>query len=228
MAAHDAAQSPEDYLEHAVRLAVQNVADGGGPFGAVVVTPDGRLHDGVNRVTRDNDPTAHAEVVAIRRAASELGSFNLSGSVLYSSCEPCPLCLSAALWAGSAASTLPPIGTGQRPQASTMPCSTNISTATGPTCCPSNTLTFLHPRLPSMPGAGTRTGPNTEAHVRAGSRPTPSSSCCWSPHKAILIHPSPMEPNAVPGATATPASARKVRTQARTSPPLTCETSAQR
>ncbi|MEW1820295.1 nucleoside deaminase [Arthrobacter sp. NPDC080031] len=98
MSAHDAAQSPEDYLEHALRLAVQNVADGGGPFGAVVVTPDGRLHDGVNRVTRDNDPTAHAEVVAIRRAASELGSFNLSGSVLYSSCEPCPLCLSAALW----------------------------------------------------------------------------------------------------------------------------------
>ncbi|GAA5195589.1 nucleoside deaminase [Arthrobacter gyeryongensis] len=98
MSAHDAAQSPEDYLEHAVRLAVQNVADGGGPFGAVVVTPDGRLHDGVNRVTRDNDPTAHAEVVAIRRAASELGSFDLSGSVLYSSCEPCPLCLSAALW----------------------------------------------------------------------------------------------------------------------------------
>ena len=86
------------YLEHAIRLAVQNVADGGGPFGAVVVTADGTVHEGSNRVTRDNDPTAHAEVVAIRRAAAASGSFDLSGAVLYASCEPCPLCLSAALW----------------------------------------------------------------------------------------------------------------------------------
>lgn len=83
----------------AVQTAVNNVAEGGGPFGALVVTPDGRLHHGVNRVTRDNDPTAHAEVVAIRRAAAESGNFDLTGSVLYTSCEPCPLCLSAALWA---------------------------------------------------------------------------------------------------------------------------------
>ncbi|MBT2514278.1 nucleoside deaminase [Arthrobacter sp. ISL-30] len=97
--ASEAETSPEGYLEIAVRLAAQNVADGGGPFSALVVTPDGQVHAGVNRVTRDNDPTAHAEVVAIRRAAADLGNFNLSGSVLYASCEPCPLCLAASLWA---------------------------------------------------------------------------------------------------------------------------------
>lgn len=98
MSAHNA-QQRDEYLDYAIRLAVQNVSDGGGPFGAVVVTPDGRIHEGVNRVTRDNDPTAHAEVVAIRRAASDTKNFDLSGSVLYASCEPCPLCLSATLWA---------------------------------------------------------------------------------------------------------------------------------
>ncbi|MGJ3192523.1 nucleoside deaminase [Paenarthrobacter nitroguajacolicus] len=98
MSAHSAHQR-EEYLNRAIRLAVQNVSDGGGPFGAVVVTPDGTVHEGVNRVTRDHDPTAHAEVVAIRRAAAAIGKFDLSGSVLYASCEPCPLCLSATLWA---------------------------------------------------------------------------------------------------------------------------------
>lgn len=87
------------FLEQAVELAVRNVADGGGPFGALVVTPDGQVHEGTNRVTRDNDPTAHAEVVAIRSAAAATANFDLSGAVLYTSCEPCPLCLSAALWA---------------------------------------------------------------------------------------------------------------------------------
>ena len=87
------------YLEQAVDLATQNVGDGGGPFGAVVVTPDGRVHAGVNRVTRDNDPTAHAEVVAIRAAAAATADFDLTGSVLYASCEPCPMCLASALWA---------------------------------------------------------------------------------------------------------------------------------
>src|SRR6478672_3842307 len=86
------------YLQQAIQLAIRNVADGGGPFGALVVTPDGRFHEGVNRVTRDNDPTAHAEVVAIRTAAAETRNFDLSGAVLYASCEPCPLCLAAALW----------------------------------------------------------------------------------------------------------------------------------
>ncbi|WP_427132946.1 nucleoside deaminase [Pseudarthrobacter sp. S9] len=88
-----------EFLNQAILLAVRNVSDGGGPFGALIVTADGRTHDGVNRVTQDNDPTAHAEVVAIRRAAAASANFDLSGSVLYSSCEPCPLCLAAALWA---------------------------------------------------------------------------------------------------------------------------------
>ncbi|MEA5454584.1 nucleoside deaminase [Sinomonas sp. JGH33] len=87
------------HLERAVELATANVAEGGGPFGAVVVMPDGTMFEGTNRVTRDNDPTAHAEVVAIRRAAAGTGDFDLHGAVLYTSCEPCPLCLSAALWA---------------------------------------------------------------------------------------------------------------------------------
>ncbi|MBT2530610.1 nucleoside deaminase [Arthrobacter sp. ISL-48] len=87
------------YLERAVALATRNVDDGGGPFGAVVVTRDGRVHEGVNRVTRDNDPTAHAEVVAIRTAAAASASYDLHGAVLYTSCEPCPLCLASALWA---------------------------------------------------------------------------------------------------------------------------------
>ncbi|CAM3083173.1 Guanine deaminase [Arthrobacter ulcerisalmonis] len=86
-------------LELAVQLATRNVADGGGPFGAIVVTSDGAVHHGVNRVTRDNDPTAHAEVVAIRAAATAMRNFDLHGAVLYTSCEPCPLCLAAALWA---------------------------------------------------------------------------------------------------------------------------------
>jgi guanine deaminase len=94
-----AADDVARYLGRAVELAVANVADGGGPFGAVVVLPDGNVFEGINRVTRDNDPTAHAEVVAIRRAASGAGTFDLRGAVLYSSCEPCPLCLAAALWA---------------------------------------------------------------------------------------------------------------------------------
>ena len=87
-----------DHLDRAIALAVDNVAAGGGPFGAIVVI-DGTAYEGVNRVTLDSDPTAHAEVVAIRRACAARGSFELAGAVLYSSCEPCPLCLSAAMWA---------------------------------------------------------------------------------------------------------------------------------
>lgn len=87
------------YLEQAVELATRNVREGGGPFGALVVTADGREHEGVNRVTRDNDPTAHAEVVAIRAAAAAMANYDLQGAVLYASCEPCPLCLASALWA---------------------------------------------------------------------------------------------------------------------------------
>ena len=89
----------EPWLTRAVELATENVAAGGGPFGALVVRGDVLLSTGQNRVTRDNDPTAHAEVVAIRTACADLGNFSLAGCVLYASCEPCPLCLAAALWA---------------------------------------------------------------------------------------------------------------------------------
>lgn len=87
------------WLARAVDLATANVAGGGGPFGAVIVRGDELVSTGQNRVTRDNDPTAHAEVVAIRSACSVLGDFSLAGCTLYTSCEPCPLCVSAALWA---------------------------------------------------------------------------------------------------------------------------------
>ncbi len=89
----------ERWLRLAVDRATANVADDGGPFAALVVRGDEVVADGVNRVTRDLDPTAHAEVVAIRGACRELGTHVLTGTVLVSSCEPCPLCLSAALWA---------------------------------------------------------------------------------------------------------------------------------
>ena len=89
----------EHYLARAIQLATANVLNSGGPFGAVVVTAGGHAFDGVNRVTADNDPTAHAEVTAIRTACRELGTFDLSGAVLYTSCEPCPMCLASALWA---------------------------------------------------------------------------------------------------------------------------------
>ena len=93
------AVTAEQYLARAIGLATANVRNGGGPFGAVIVTADGRTFDGVNRVTADNDPTAHAEVTAIRTACRELGTFDLSGAVLYTSCEPCPMCVASALWA---------------------------------------------------------------------------------------------------------------------------------
>lgn len=91
--------SDHTWLEQAVGLAVENVAAGGGPFGAVIVRGDALVATGQNRVTRDLDPTAHAEVNAIRAACASLGDFSLAGCTLYTSCEPCPLCVSAALWA---------------------------------------------------------------------------------------------------------------------------------
>lgn len=87
------------WLRAAVQRAAANVAEGGGPFAALVVRGEDVVADGVNRVTRDLDPTAHAEVVAIRSACRVLETHVLTGTVLVSSCEPCPLCLSAALWA---------------------------------------------------------------------------------------------------------------------------------
>ncbi|GAA5226543.1 nucleoside deaminase [Paeniglutamicibacter antarcticus] len=83
----------------AVAIAAENVRNAGGPFGALIVTADGSRFEGVNRVTASNDPTAHAEVTAIRNACKTLGTFDLSGAVLYTSCEPCPMCLASALWA---------------------------------------------------------------------------------------------------------------------------------
>jgi len=87
------------WLARAVSLATENVPAGGGPFGAVVVRDGVEVATGQNRVTSSLDPTAHAEVVAIRRACAEIGDFSLAGCVMYASCEPCPMCLSASLWA---------------------------------------------------------------------------------------------------------------------------------
>ena len=87
------------FLREAIRLANESIANGGGPFGAVVVRDGEIVGRGNNRVTLDNDPTAHAEVRAIRDACRNLGDFQLSGCELYVNCEPCPMCLSAAYWA---------------------------------------------------------------------------------------------------------------------------------
>ncbi len=87
------------FMKKAIALSVENVAKGGGPFGAVIVK-DGRVvATGTNGVTRHNDPTAHAEVTAIRKAAKKLRTFDLQGCVIYTSCEPCPMCLGAVYWA---------------------------------------------------------------------------------------------------------------------------------
>ena len=92
----------EEALRRAIALASETVARGGGPFGAVVIK-DGRVvGEGVNRVTLDNDPSAHAEVVALRDACRRLGSYKLDGAVIYSSCEPCPMCWSAIQWSRAA------------------------------------------------------------------------------------------------------------------------------
>ena len=89
----------QEWMKEALRLAVESVGVGGGPFGAVVVCGGQIVGRGHNRVTLDNDPTAHAEVVAIRDACERLGNFELSGCELYTSCEPCPMCFSAIHWA---------------------------------------------------------------------------------------------------------------------------------
>lgn len=93
------APSESAWLSEAIRLATANVESGGGPFGAVIVRDGQIIATGTNQVTPTLDPTAHAEVVAIRQACQEIGDFRLTGCVLVSSCEPCPLCLAASLWA---------------------------------------------------------------------------------------------------------------------------------
>ncbi|WP_144792000.1 nucleoside deaminase [Kocuria palustris] len=92
-------RTEREHLAAAVRLAAQAVADGGGPFGAVVVTAGGDRYSAVNDVTRTCDPTAHAEIGAIRAACAGEGVFALHGAVLYSSCRPCPMCFTACQWA---------------------------------------------------------------------------------------------------------------------------------
>src|SRR5271154_2093335 len=88
-----------EFMRRAITLALDNLRSGGGPFGAVI-TKDGRiLAEGANRVTSTNDPTAHAEIVAIREACRVLAAFQLAGCDLYTTCEPCPMCLGAIYWA---------------------------------------------------------------------------------------------------------------------------------
>ena len=89
-----------EYMDLAAKLSYDNIDRGGGPFGAVIVRGDEIVSTGANSVTLDNDPTAHAEVNAIRNACRKLGTFKLEGCTVYSSCEPCPMCLSALYWAG--------------------------------------------------------------------------------------------------------------------------------
>lgn len=89
----------DELMLKAIELSIDNVKNGGGPFGAVIARDGGIIATGVNRVTANNDPTAHAEVSAIRNAAEALGTFDLSSCEIYSSCEPCPMCLGAIYWA---------------------------------------------------------------------------------------------------------------------------------
>lgn len=90
----------KDFMREAIRLSLENVNSGnGGPFGAVIVKNGNIIARGVNAVTSTNDPTAHAEVVAIRNACEKLGAFQLNGCEIYCSCEPCPMCLGAIYWA---------------------------------------------------------------------------------------------------------------------------------
>ena len=87
------------FMQRAIELSIESVNKGGGPFGSVIVKEDKIVAEGSNKVTLINDPTAHGEVVAIRQACKTLNNFNLSGCELYSTCEPCPMCLSAIYWA---------------------------------------------------------------------------------------------------------------------------------
>ncbi len=93
-------QGNPEFMQQAIGLAIENVTSGrGGPFGAVVVKDDKVIASGVNLVTASNDPTAHAEVTAIRSACQLLKTFQLEGCEVYTSCEPCPMCLAAIYWA---------------------------------------------------------------------------------------------------------------------------------
>ena len=86
-------------MKRAIELSIASVNSGGGPFGCVIVKDEKIISEGSNKVTSSNDPTAHGEIVAIREACKKINNFSLNGSELYSTCEPCPMCLSAIYWA---------------------------------------------------------------------------------------------------------------------------------
>lgn len=93
-------EKQREFMQMAIDASVENVKNGGGPFGAVIVKNGEVVAVGTNRVTANNDPTAHAEVMAIRAACQRLNTFRLSDCEIYTSCEPCPMCLSAIYWSG--------------------------------------------------------------------------------------------------------------------------------
>ncbi len=90
----------KELMRKAIQLSIDNIDNGGGPFGAVIVKDGKIVAQAANSVTNDNDPTAHAEVNAIRKASQILNSFDLSDCEIYTSCEPCPMCLGAIYWSG--------------------------------------------------------------------------------------------------------------------------------
>ena len=92
-------KNSEKFMQHAIDLSIESVKNGGGPFGAVIVKDNVIIAASSNSVTINNDPTAHAEVNVIRLASEKLNNFDLSGCEIYSSCEPCPMCLGAIYWA---------------------------------------------------------------------------------------------------------------------------------
>ena len=91
--------SKNNFMIRAIELSINSANETGGPFGCVIVKDDKIIGEGSNKVTFSNDPTAHAEIVAIRAACKKINIFNLAGCDLYASCEPCPMCLSAIYWA---------------------------------------------------------------------------------------------------------------------------------
>lgn len=92
-------KSNKEFMQEVAKLSIENINNNGGPFAAVIVKDGEIIARGMNRVTADNDPTAHAEVNAIRQAAKKLNTFDLSGCKIFTSCEPCPMCLGAIYWA---------------------------------------------------------------------------------------------------------------------------------
>ena len=86
------------FMERAIELSIQSVNNGGGPFSSIIIRDEKIIAEGSNKVTLSNDPTAHGEIVAIREACEKLNNFNLGDCELYSTCEPCPMCLSAIYW----------------------------------------------------------------------------------------------------------------------------------